>query len=208
MIVKSSTERHWDKAYADRDSTNLSWYQPKPDLSLRLLTIAGLDRGAAVLDVGGGASQLVDQLLARGYRVGVLDIAEVALAKSRERLGDRADVVEWFHIDVRSLASPHQWDAWHDRALFHFLVDSADRAAYRDALLRALRPAGVVVLATFGPDGPERCSGLPTVRYEPDGLARELGPSFHLVEAVPETHRTPQGKVQEFIYCLFCRTAP
>jgi 2-polyprenyl-3-methyl-5-hydroxy-6-metoxy-1,4-benzoquinol methylase len=206
MNETDSAQRHWDRVYREREGTQVSWYQAEPHLSLRLLASADLAPGAAVLDIGAGTSSLPEHLLAAGYHVGVLDLSNVALARQRERLANRAEEVEWFHADVRDFASPREWDAWHDRAVFNFLLTAAERRAYRDTLMRSLRPNGIVILATFGPQGPERCSGLPTNRYAPDELARELGTSFQLVHREAESHRTPQGKAQEFTYCLFRRT--
>lgn len=206
MNETDSAQRHWDRVYNDRDSTQISWYQAEPHLSLRLLAMAGLAPGATVLDVGAGTSSLPEHLWAAGYHVGALDLSNVALAKQRARLRDRGGEVEWFHADVRDFVSAREWDAWHDRAVFHFLVSAADREAYRNTLVRSLRPNGIVILATFGPQGPERCSGLPTNRYSPEELARELSTPFRLVHAEAESHRTPQGKAQEFTYCLFRRT--
>lgn len=205
MSTPTSSPSHWDRAYRERGTANVSWYQPEPALSLELLERAGLPERARVLDVGGGTSRLADRLLERGCRVGVLELSGAALDEMRARLGVRAGEVEWFHGDVRTFESPHPWDAWHDRAVFHFLTEPADRAAYRERLLGALRPGGALVMATFGPNGPERCSGLPTARYSAEELADELGPSFEPISSRTELHATPQGKAQEFTWVLFRR---
>jgi SAM-dependent methyltransferase len=198
---------HWDGVYAARAPDALSWYQAEPALSLELIRRA-LPPPARVLDVGGGTSFLVDHLLARGYDPGVLDVSGTALALVRARLGPAADRAEWFEADVTGFVSPHVWDIWHDRAVFHFLTQPHDREAYRAALRAATGPGATIVIATFGPEGPERCSGLPTVRYAPAQLAQELGPEYELVDTSWETHRTPAAAAQQFVYCRFTRSAP
>jgi SAM-dependent methyltransferase len=188
-------------------STGLSWFQAEPTSSLDLIASAGTRAGAAVLDIGGGTSFLAGRLLALGYRVGVMDISEVALDQSRARLGTEAAVVEWIHADVLNFVSRHPWDVWHDRAVFHFLTDQRDRLAYKATLLRTIALDGVAVIATFGPNAPERCSGLPTARYSPDALAQELGDDLVLIADHLELHRTPRGATQEFVWCAFRRAA-
>lgn len=207
--VENTLERraHWERIYETRAQDQVSWYQDRPEVSLRLIESAQVRLDARVVDVGGGASVLVDHLLEAGYgRLGVLDISERALGLARERLGDRAARVEWILTDVTRLDPPPQsWDLWHDRAVFHFLTAAEDRQAYRSVLDRALALNGHVVIATFGPEGPDRCSGLATVSYSPEALAAELGPGFILLESLSEAHRTPSGVVQDFIYCHFVR---
>ena len=197
---------HWERVYAGRPAHDLSWYQAEPTLSLALIE-AHAEPGASVLDVGGGASVLVDYLLARGYRPGVLDIAPSALAVSKARLGERARDVVWLEADVTSFAPERAWDVWHDRAVFHFLTEPAARAAYAKAAARAVRPGGVAIVAAFGLTGPDRCSGLPTVRYSAAGLARELAPDFELEDERAETHVTPAGRAQDFTYGVLRRRA-
>jgi SAM-dependent methyltransferase len=197
---------HWNQVYASKASADVSWFQASPTLSLDLIQATGVPRTARILDVGGGTSRLVDCLLDAGYsRVGVLDIAKASLAEARYRIGSAAGQVEWFVGDVTGFQTPHSWEVWHDRAVFHFLTDAADRAAYRNALLQCLSPEGHLILATFGPEGPTRCSGLEVVRYGPDTLGRELGEDFQLVESRWEEHRTPAGALQQFVYCRFRR---
>jgi SAM-dependent methyltransferase len=199
---------HWDHAYAAATASCRSWYQAEPSLSLRLIAATGFGPDARVIDVGGGTSCLVDRLLARGYaHIGVLDVSRAAIDEARVRLGADAGRVEWFGTDVTRFEPPHQWDIWHDRATFHFLTEPEDRAAYRRVLLDSLVPGGHAILATFAPSGPERCSGLPAVRYGAADLAAELGAGFTLVESVAEAHTTPAGKVQDFLYCRFVRRA-
>ncbi|HEX8385604.1 MAG TPA: class I SAM-dependent methyltransferase, partial [Rubricoccaceae bacterium] len=178
-----------------------------PASSVRMVEAAGLGPSARVLDVGGGASSLVDALLDGGYtHVGVLDVAPEALDVARARLGGRAGLVEWFASDVLSFETPHPWDVWHDRAVFHFLTDPADQARYRRVMLDSLAPGGHVVMAPFGPDGPESCSGLPVQRYDPESLAAVLGPELRLGEHRLDVHTTPSGAEQEFLFARFIRS--
>jgi SAM-dependent methyltransferase len=175
-------------------------------MSLRLIETAGLPAGARVLDVGGGASTVVDRLLDLGYRPGVLDVAEQALARTRARLGNRAEQVEWFPADVTRWEPPHPWDLWHDRAVLHFLTAESERRAYRATLLRALRPGGFAVVAEFGPEGPTMCSGLPVHRWSAEELEAFLGPELRIEEQATEEHGTPSGGVQQFLVCRLIRT--
>jgi SAM-dependent methyltransferase len=198
-------KQHWEKVYASKAVDAVSWFQPHPELSLALIWRTGSPPDAPIIDVGAGASSLVDDLLARGYqRVSVLDISGAALAHAQTRLGDRAAAVTWIEGDIRDVALPEAgYQVWHDRAVFHFLTGAADRRAYVDQVLDALRPGGHLIVATFGPDGPSECSGLPVARYAPEALAAEFGDAFRLVEQAGEAHRTPAGKVQHFVYCRF-----
>ncbi|HLA63237.1 MAG TPA: class I SAM-dependent methyltransferase, partial [Rhodothermales bacterium] len=197
---------HWSEVYRTKAPDAVSWYQAHPAPSLALIKAAGRGPSARVLDVGGGASSLVDVLLDTGYRhVGVLDVAPEALAVSQARLGARADAVEWFAADVLSFESPHPWDLWHDRAVFHFLTDPNEQARYRDVLLASLAENGQAVIATFGPEGPERCSGLPVQRYDAERLAVTLGPALRLVEHGISVHTTPSGSTQQFLFARFAR---
>lgn len=202
----SSTPEHWEKVYRTRHATEVSWYRPHLERSLAIIEAIGADQNACVLDVGGGASTLVDDLLAKGYRqLSVLDLSEAALRAARDRLGASDNPVIWLHGDVRTIAlEPQSIDVWHDRAVFHFLLEPAHRAAYVRQVARAMRPGGSVIVATFGPEGPTKCSGLDIVRYDAEGLHDEFGPAFRLVESRTELHRTPFGTTQQFVYC-FCR---
>jgi 2-polyprenyl-3-methyl-5-hydroxy-6-metoxy-1,4-benzoquinol methylase len=196
---------HWQGVYAAKAETEVSWFQECPVASLRLIHAARLVPGQAVVDVGGGSSRLVDSLLDLGYRVAVLDLAEAALAKTKTRLGGRATAVDWIVADVTQWSPPMQFDLWHDRAVFHFLVDEADRRAYATVMAAAVRPGGQAVVATFGLDGPDRCSGLPVRRYGAGGMAAEFAPAFRLVESRCDRHLTPAGKPQSFQFCRFVR---
>ena len=200
--------QHWETAYTTKATDAVSWYRPHLDRSLALIERVASDRRAAVLDVGGGASTLVDDLLACGYRdLTVLDISAEALSVARKRLGEAAHAVTWLAADL--LDAPLQearYDVWHDRAVFHFLTDAAQRANYVQQLTHALKPGGHAVLATFGPDGPMKCSELDTVRYDAEGLAHALGDGFTLIDSMLELHATPFGTTQPFLYALFQRT--
>ena len=203
-------KEHWERIYATKHAQQVSWYRPSAERSLHLIRQTGVPRTAAIIDVGGGASTLVDDLLREGYTsLTVLDLSATALAAARERLGDQACNVTWLDADITQTRLPKAaYDVWHDRAVFHFLTQAQQRQAYLAALARALRPGGHAVIATFAEDGPEKCSGLPVVRYSPAELKAELGPAFTLVQYEREEHRTPAGVVQQFVYCLFRRAAP
>jgi len=200
---------HWDNIYRTRKPDEVSWYRPHLERSLELIAQAAPSRDACIIDVGGGESTLVDDLVARGYRnLAVLDISATALAVSRQRLGADADRVTWICGDATTVAlAGHRYDVWHDRAVFHFLTAANDRAAYVRQVAHAVKPGGHVIVATFGPEGPTRCSGLEVVRYGPDALHDEFGPTFRLVQHCTELHTTPSGNVQQFVYC-YCALAP
>ena len=201
-------ERHWEGVYTTRAPDEVSWYAPRLEKSLELV-LAARPPPAAVIDVGGGASTLVDDLLGLGYEpVTVLDVSDAALQVSRARLGERAGRVRWIAGDViHTDLPPEAFDVWHDRAAFHFLLDPADRAAYAARAARSVRPGGHLVIATFAPDGPERCSGLEVARYDGEALARTLGPGFRLEDETRETHVTPRGTEQRFVYAVLGRVA-
>ena len=194
---------HWEKLYRTKRPTEVSWYRPHLDVSLQLIEEAAPNRDAQIVDVGGGESTLVDDLLARGYRnLSVLDISLTALDVAKERLGDTARMVDWRCGDVTTIAfTRHRCDVWHDRAVFHFLTESKDRAAYVRQVAHAVKPGGHVIVAAFGPEAPTKCSGLDVVRYGPESLHGEFGTSFRLVKHLTELHRTPTGSIQQFTYC-------
>ncbi|CAN7753813.1 class I SAM-dependent methyltransferase [Acidovorax sp. LjRoot66] len=197
---------HWEQVYTTKSSSGVSWFQDHAQQSVEFVRQAGVTRDASIIDVGGGASTLVDDLLNEGYaRVAVLDLSESALATSQSRLGQRAAAVSWLVGDITRVELPrHAYDVWHDRAVFHFLTSQREREAYLQAVLRAVKPGGHVIVATFAEDGPEKCSGLPVMRYSAQGLHAQFGASFTLLQQEGEEHRTPSGTVQKFIYCL-CR---
>ena len=197
---------HWDAIYGRKGPTEVSWYRPHLERSLRFVELANLPKDAEILDVGGGASTLVDDLLAQGFKnVTVLDLSESAIAQSKARLGARATEVTWIVGDITQVDLPEQrFDFWHDRAVFHFLTDEADRRRYVLAVRHALKQGGHIVVATFGPSAPERCSGLPVVRYTAEGIHDQFGIQFAKVGSDDEVHQTPWGTEQEFVYC-YCR---
>jgi 2-polyprenyl-3-methyl-5-hydroxy-6-metoxy-1,4-benzoquinol methylase len=199
---------HWDSVYRDKAPSQLSWHEPNPSQSLMLLRSTGVALDDPILDVGAGASLLVDELLDCGFRdLSVLDVSDEPLRQVRERLGPRGTSLAYLHADVSAFRSLRRYALWHDRAVFHFLIEPAKRRAYVDALRDALQPGGHVVIATFGPTGPQRCSGLPTMRYDASGLAAELGAWLRLLDSRLVVHRTPWGSEQQFLYCLFRSTA-
>ena len=197
---------YWEAVYRSKRFADVSWFQATPTISLELIGRAAPDSSARIIDVGGGASTLVDGLLERGYKdLTVLDVSDTALAKARGRLGDAASRVRWLSADALTVELPGaQYDLWHDRAVFHFLIDVVDRNAYITQVRRALRQGGYVLIATFAEDGPTTCSGLPVARYSADALHAEFDGGFEFVESVREQHRTPSGSLQSFVYCL-CR---
>jgi len=201
------TEReHWEAVYGRKGPTEVSWYRPHLDLSLRFVDGAELSPTSSILDVGGGASTLVDDLLARGYRdVAVLDLSEGAIAQAKARLGASGNQVAWMIGDVTEMEFPeHRFDFWHDRAVFHFLTEESARQRYVAAVHRALKPNGHVLVATFGPSAPDHCSGLPVLRYTAEGIHGQFGTEFEKIGSESEIHRTPWGSEQEFVYC-YCR---
>lgn len=198
-----STEQaeHWESLYREREPTAVSWYQPSPAISLAMFDRLGVGADQRIVDVGGGASVLVDQLVDRHFTdVTVLDIAAAAMGQARERLGESSERVHWLHQDVIGWRPDRLYEVWHDRAVFHFLVDERQRDAYLATLRGALGGPGVVVIGTFAADGPEQCSGLPVKRYDPERLAAVFGPEFDVVEQRREEHRTPSGIVQPFTW--------
>lgn len=195
---------HWDEIYASRSESEVSWFEPAPETSIALIEEAGVGPKAAVIDVGGGASRLVDWFLARGQAsIAVLDLSAASIAASRRRLGPAAAQVEWIVADVTAWKPKRAFDLWHDRAAFHFLVDPADQRAYVDALNRALQPGGTVIIGTFAPDGPEKCSGLPVARQDAASLGEILGPRYTLLFDRRHIHHTPGGVEQRFHYSAF-----
>lgn len=203
---------HWQAVYTGKADTAVSWFEAEPAVSLALIDLIGIAPEVPVIDVGGGASRLVDRLLERGFSdVTVLDLAEAALAAARRRLGVRAAGVTWIAGDVTGWQPARQYGLWHDRAVLHFLTTAEDRAAYVARLRRALAPGGHAIIGTFAPDGPERCSGLPVVRHDAASLSALLGAAFALLDSRRHRHVTPGGAVQSFQFATFRRlpaTAP
>ena len=199
-------KEHWEHIYSTKSSDTVSWFQNHANQSLRLIHNTGLGKNATIIDVGGGASTLVDDLLSEGYsNLTVLDLSSAALAVAKQRLNKHADCVHWAEGDITRAELPvHHFDIWHDRAVFHFLTNPYDRHAYVEQVFRAVRPGGHVIIATFAEDGPDKCSGLPVMRYQPETLHAEFGDAFLLVEHEKEAHHTPTGVVQQFVYC-YCR---
>ena len=199
-------ERHWERVYNTKTHFEVSWYQPEPTLSHCLIEKTGLPTTAALLDIGSGASTLVDQLLLRGYgNLAVLDTSAHALSLVRKRLGTNTTKVQWHHGDITTYSFSRPVDLWHDRATFHFLVDPRDRQAYLNQLNETLALQGHLILATFAVGGPDKCSGLDVVQYDAEKISATLGEAFRLVETINETHRTPAGAEQLFAYFWFIR---
>lgn len=194
---------HWENIYQTKAPSQVSWYQEHARLSLRFIAQTGIDKTGQIIDVGGGASTLVDDLLADGYlHITVLDISATALRTAQQRLGTHATDVTWIEADITQAELPHQrYDVWHDRAVFHFLTRPDDCRRYVEALRHAVKPGGHVIVATFAPDGPPQCSGLDVQRYNCDSLHQELGDDFQPVSSAREAHATPFGTEQKFIYC-------
>ncbi len=201
-----SDQEHWEAVYGRKAADQVSWYRPHLDRSVAFIAGAGLAKSAAIIDVGGGSSTLVDDLLDQGYSdVSVLDISPTAISDARRRLGPRAEAASWILADITTVELPeHHYDFWHDRAVFHFLRDPEARRRYVAAVRRGLKPGGHIVVATFGPQGPDHCSGLEVMRYDADELHDEFGSPFQKVASSEEVHLTPWGKEQEFVYC-YCR---
>jgi trans-aconitate methyltransferase len=199
-------QAHWQNIYATKAATEVSWFQETPSVSLDLIQHVSGSSRPSVIDIGGGASRLVDHLLSKGYDdITVLDISEAALSTVMDRLVAQQAKVGWIPADVTKWQPLRSYDIWHDRAVFHFLIEASDRAAYVQRLLTALRPGGHAIIATFAPDGPEQCSGLPVVRYDAQALGNVLGASFKLLDTRRNDHQTPTGNVQRFQFSIFQR---
>ena len=199
-------KKHWERVYAAKAPEAVSWYRPHLETSLGLIERAAGGCSASIIDVGGGESTLADDLLARGYRnITVLDISQIAVDVTKKRLGAAAEQVQWLVADItKAPLDPGVYDVWHDRAVFHFLTAIELRDAYVRQVAHAVRPGGHVIVSTFGPDGPTRCSGLHVMRYDAESLHDQFGVQFRLVESSKELHQTPFGTTQQFLYC-YCR---
>jgi len=200
------SKEHWEQVYSTKASTEVSWFQKHAALSLKLIREAGIPKSASIIDVGGGASTLVDDLLANGHEhLTVLDLSGAALATAKSRLGPGSARVRWVEANVLTADLPtHGYDMWHDRAVFHFLTSEEERHAYVNKVLQAVKPSGLVIVATFAEDGPTKCSGLPVMRYRAEELHAEFGAPFQLLGHERESHHTPSGNEQKFVYC-FCQ---
>lgn len=197
---------HWENVYSTKGRDEVSWFREHLDTSLKMIVGTGVGYEAAIIDVGGGNSTLVDDLIERGFiDVSVLDISGKAISDSKERLGAKAATVNWIESDITMAAlPPNHFDVWHDRAVFHFLTDENDRKKYVDLMMSSVKPGGHVIVASFSLEGPQKCSGLDVVRYSPESMHGEFGSSFDLIESVGEEHNTPFGTTQQFVYC-HCR---
>jgi ubiquinone/menaquinone biosynthesis C-methylase UbiE len=201
-------QHHWNTVYTNKTEREVSWFETLPEISLRMLDEAGLNEDSCVIDVGGGDSRLVDALTARGLDcLAILDVSAAALGRAKDRLGPAGAAITWIEADVAADWTLKPMDIWHDRAVFHFLVDAEDRTKYLAHMRDVLKLHGSAILATFDVNGPEKCSGLPVQRYSADLLARELGSDFRLVDSVPHEHHTPWGAAQAFRYSRFIRAA-
>jgi 2-polyprenyl-3-methyl-5-hydroxy-6-metoxy-1,4-benzoquinol methylase len=199
-------QRHWENVYTTKDEKEVSWFEESPAISLALIVSTGINTGSTIIDIGGGASRLVDALIDEGFEaVTVLDLSEKAITIAKARLGALGTRVQWVAADVTKWEPSETYDVWHDRAAFHFLTEPKDRVAYAERVHSAVRPGGYVIIGTFAPDGPERCSGLQIVRHDAASLSEMLGSEFDLIESRPHSHRTPTGATQRFQFSRFRR---
>jgi SAM-dependent methyltransferase len=197
---------HWEKVYGTKASDTVSWYAPHLKTSLNLIHQAAADKNSTIVDIGGGESTLVDDLITEGYQdISVLDISQKAIDVARERIGKSADKVHWYCADITKATLPQNYfDVWHDRAVFHFLTEEPQRVKYVEQVMQSVKHGGYVIMSTFGLDGPEKCSGLDVVRYDSEKLHGQFGKGFKLIDSSTEIHKTPMGTTQQFLYC-FCR---
>jgi 2-polyprenyl-3-methyl-5-hydroxy-6-metoxy-1,4-benzoquinol methylase len=199
---------HWENVYTTKDEKAVSWFERTPMISLDLIRATGADNGTSIIDIGGGAARLVDALVEEDFEaVTVLDLSKKALATTQARLGARGAKVRWVVADVTTWEPSETYDVWHDRAAFHFLTEPEDRAAYAARVSTAVRPGGHVIIGTFAPDGPERCSGLPVARHHAASLGEMLGGGYALMESRRHDHQTPMGARQRFQFSRFRRSA-
>jgi len=200
------SKAHWEQVYSSKNPDEVSWFQHHAELSLKIIHDHGVPVDGSIIDVGGGASTLVDDLIEIGYSaITVLDLSFAAMEKAKMRLGAKGSSVSWLEADVLDVDLPiNGYDVWHDRAVFHFLTSESERHRYVKQVLSAVKPGGLVIVATFAEDGPDKCSGLPVMRYSTSALHSEFGEPFELLGSEPEVHFTPAGNEQKFVYC-FCR---
>lgn len=199
------TKQHWENVYTTKTTDSVSWFQQHAETSFRLVQETCVEKNASIIDIGGGASTLVDDLLSTGYsNLSVLDLSSAALEVAKARIGSASENVKWLVDDITEVVfAEHAFDVWHDRAVFHFLTEPADRKSYVKTVLRSVVPKGHVIISTFAQDGPTKCSGLPVRRYSAEELQSEFGENFILKSQFNEAHQTPFGTEQKFIYCLF-----
>jgi SAM-dependent methyltransferase len=203
---KRDPKKHWENVYQKESPEELSWYQDKPEISLKLIAATGVGFDGNLIDIGGGTSKLASLLVAQGYtKVTVLDIAAYSIEQAKLALGEQANKLQWIEADATNYNFAEKYDIWHDRAVFHFLTDIHDRKRYVDAVQQSLKAGGYLIIATFGLKGPRKCSGLHVVRYSPETLHNEFGNNFDLVETFVEVHSTPSKVQQKFIYCCFTK---
>lgn len=200
-------KNHWETVYQTQSDREVSWFSEHLDNSLQMILNTKAGKEAAIIDVGGGSSTLADDLLEKGFAdVSVLDISRAAMEKSRERLGSRAAQIKWIEADITEVSLPeNHYDIWHDRAVFHFLTAPEDRQKYVELVMRFLKVGGHIIVASFGENGPQKCSGLDVMRYSPEAIRDEFGDEFKLVKSFHETHKTPFGTNQKFVYCYCCK---
>lgn len=204
--IEMDKQNHWERIYKTKAPDAVSWYRKHLEKSIALIRQASTDLSAEIIDVGGGESTLVDDLIHAGFfNISILDISETALQVARQRLGEKAGLVQWIAADITEVELPRKkYDVWHDRAVFHFLTQAEQRIAYVRQVAKSVKTGGTVIVATFGPNGPDTCSGLSTVKYNAESLHDEFGTSFKLIESSIEEHETPFGTTQQFLYC-YCR---
>lgn len=200
-------KEHWETVYSTKSPDSVSWFQEHAETSLNFIKKLNLEKGTSIIDVGGGASTLVDDLLVNGYsRLSVLDLSGAALEAAKNRIGANSVNVQWLEADVTEVQFPkHQFEVWHDRAVFHFLTKPEEREAYIKNVTHSVNPAGHIIISTFAEDGPAQCSGLPVMRYSAETLQAEFGEGFLLEEQLKENHNTPFGTTQKFVFCHFVK---
>jgi len=207
--AKTSFDRknHWETIYQTKELTEVSWYQPKPEVSLNFIKESNLDLSAKIIDVGGGDSFLADHLLELGYsNITVLDISKNAINRAKERLGNRADKVNWIVTDISEFHPQESYDLWHDRAVFHFLTDKEDVETYVETIVNHLKPNGHFILGTFATDGPQKCSGIEITQYSPENMEARFSPHFDKIKCMQVQHPTPFNTIQNFTFCHFKKT--
>jgi SAM-dependent methyltransferase len=206
ISFKRNRKKHWERVYKKTSPGEVGWYQAYPAMSLKLIEATGVDVDGRIIDVGGGTSKLTGILLDQGYeKLTVLDIAGRSIEKAKLELGEKSKRIAWIETDITHFHFTENFDIWHDRAVFHFLADAADRKKYVDLVNQALKPGGHLIISTFGENAPPKCSGLKVVRYRPETLHNEFGNNFELIESFDEVHTTPSGVQQQFIYCRFTK---